>query len=325
MPRSAAPRPDAATYISGFTRSTLWKRRDCWIMRCRYSTVSPDCAMRVGYPSPPSDPKEPKKPMPSILPIEHRDHRLWHLTNSALRQAVLRGATRPFADNVVVNEFPKSGGSWFSQMLAETLEMPFPRHRLPMARSCIMQCHILNPWNMRNVVLVWRDGRDVAVSLYHHLLMGHEKMTGGRIAEFRGKAGIEDPADVTANLPRFIEAMMTDSVYPRFTWPDFVETWHNRSGTIATRYEDLLVRPGDELARIAVELGNPVTECARLNDIVERYSFRAQSGRHAGEEKQGSFMRKGIAGDWKTHFSAEAEEIFEYHAGDALRALGYES
>lgn len=261
--------------------------------------------------------------MPLTFPIQHRDNRFWHLTNVALRQAVLRGATRPFANNVVVNEFPKSGGSWFSQMLAETLEMPFPRYRLPMARSCIMQCHILNPWNMRNVVLVWRDGRDIAVSLYHHLLMGHEKMTGKRIAEYRRRAGIKDPTDVTANLPRFLELMMTDPVYPRFNWPDFVETWHNRPGTIATRYEDLLTHPADELARLAKSLNRPVPARTVLDEIVERYSFRAQSGRLAGEEKRGSFMRKGIAGDWKTHFSPEAIEVFNHHAGDALRTLGY--
>lgn len=263
--------------------------------------------------------------MPSILPIEQRNHRLWHLTNSALRSAVLRGATRPFATNVIVNEFPKSGGSWFSQMLAETLGLPFPRNRLPMARSCIMQCHIMNTWNMRNVVLVWRDGRDVAVSLYHHLLMGHEKMADSRIADYRRRIGIKDPSEVVENLPRFLEVMMTNPVFPRFTWPRFVEIWHERQGTVATRYEDLLVRPADELARIARELGRPEPPREALDEIVERYSFRAQSGRRAGEEKQGSFMRKGVSGDWKTHFNPVANEIFESHAGDALRALGYET
>ena len=71
--------------------------------------------------------------------------------------AVLRGATRPFARNVVVNEYPKSGGSWLSGMIAEALDLPFPQYRLPMIGSCLMQCHVLNPWNMRNVVVIWRE------------------------------------------------------------------------------------------------------------------------------------------------------------------------
>ena len=132
-----------------------------------------------------------------------------------------------------------------------------------------MQCHILNPWNMRNVVLVWRDGRDVAVSLYHHMLLGHEKMSGERIEGYRQRMGIDDPTDVSANLPRFLEVTLTDPVFPRFTWSEFVKTWNGRAGTVATRYEDLLANPAEELARVATELGRPVPEQAHLDDIVE--------------------------------------------------------
>ena len=98
----------------------------------------------------------------SILPIERRNVRWWHMLNAATRLAILRGATRPFSDNVIVNEYPKSGGSWLSQMLSASLGLPFPRNRLPMLRSCLMQCHVVNPVGMRKVVVVWRDGRDVA-------------------------------------------------------------------------------------------------------------------------------------------------------------------
>ena len=108
-----------------------------------------------------------------MLSIERQNTRFWHRSNALLRLAVLRGATRPFADNAIVNEYPKSGGTWMSQMLAEALGLPFPRNRLPMMRSCLMQCHVLNPIGMRRVTVVWRDGRDIAVSFYHHLLGGH--------------------------------------------------------------------------------------------------------------------------------------------------------
>ena len=258
-----------------------------------------------------------------FLPIEQREHPLWFKANAGLRLAILRGATRPFARNLVVNEFPKSGGSWLSLMLAQVFDLPFPRNRLPMMRSCLMQCHVLNPWNMRDVVVVWRDGRDVMVSLYHHMVLGHEKRSQARAGRFANALGIKDPEDVTGNLPRFIECAMTAPIFPRFTWPQFVETWHGRKGVVETRYEDLLADPAKELHRLADELGREVRDPARIDKAVEDNSFQRQSGRAAGTEARRSFMRKGIAGDWKNHFTDEACEIFDHHAGQALAALGY--
>lgn len=259
-----------------------------------------------------------------IVPLEQRESRLWHAANAGLRQAVLRGATRPFADNVVVNEFPKSGGSWLSQMLAEVLGLPFPRHRLPMISSCIMQTHTLNPWNIRNAVVVWRDGRDVMVSLYHHMVIGHEKTAPSRIEKFRQALGISDPNDIAGNMPRFLERAFTDPLLPRFSWPDFVSVWRGRPGVVEVRYEQLLQDAPAALARISSELGHPVPSSERLQEIVSRYDFQRQSGRARGTEASGRFLRKGIAGDWRNHFSAEASEIFQHHAGSALAALGYE-
>jgi hypothetical protein len=74
----------------------------------------------------------------------------------------------------VVNEFPKSGGTWVGQMLGRALGVPFPRNRFPMLRSSVMHGHYLDPWGMKNVVVPWRDGRDVMVSWYHQQLIPHE-------------------------------------------------------------------------------------------------------------------------------------------------------
>ena len=246
------------------------------------------------------------------------------MLNAATRLAILRGATRPFSDNVIVNEYPKSGGSWLSQMLSASLGLPFPRNRLPMLRSCLMQCHVVNPVGMRKVVVVWRDGRDVAVSFYHHLLIGHEYGVDSSAARNAHRLGILDPQDVQRNLPKFIEALMTADIGPSFTWPQFVANWHGRNGVIETRYEDLLTNASGELIRIVTGLTGSEPDPAWIEEIVRTYSFRAQSGRRQGDEKKGSFMRKGVAGDWANHFSEEASEIFDAFAGEALTALEYE-
>lgn len=258
-----------------------------------------------------------------LLPIERRSVRWWHLLKATTRLAILRGASRPIACNVIVNEYPKSDGSWLSQMLAEVLHLPFPRNRLPMIGSCLMQCHVLNPLGMRNVVIIWRDGRDIAVSFYHHLLMGHEFQTSEQSKNIALRLGISDPHDVQANMPKFLEAMMTAKVGPSFTWPHFVKTWHNRQNVIETHYETLLINPASEINRIASLLSRKSADPSHIEATVQKYSFNAQSGRKQGEEKKGQFLRKGISGDWKNFFSTEATEVFDYYCGEALKDLGY--
>jgi hypothetical protein len=40
---------------------------------------------------------------------------------------------------------------------------------------------------------------------------------------------------------------------------------------------------------------------------------------------RGSFLRKGVAGDWKNKFDNRACETFDYFAGDKLVKMGYET
>jgi len=49
------------------------------------------------------------------------------------------------------------------------------------------------------------------------------------------------------------------------------------------------------------------------------------SGREPGSEDQTAELRKGIVGDWRNHFTREAAEVFERHAGKELLLLGYET
>ncbi len=68
----------------------------------------------------------------------------------------------------VVTEYPRSGGTWFANMLSEYLYRPFPRDRLSAFRSCVMQGHTLFSQTIRNVFVVLKDGRDAMVSSYFH-------------------------------------------------------------------------------------------------------------------------------------------------------------
>lgn len=225
----------------------------------------------------------------------------------------------------IVNEYPKSGGSWIGQMLGSALDLPFPRNRFPVLRSSIMHGHYFRQGRMKNSLVVWRDGRDMMVSWYHHCLFQHERYNARQVGMFRKNLAFADYDDVEANLPDFLEYAFTRQPYPRFSWAEFVERWHNRSGVCYTKYEHMRMDTAGELQRIVRELSGRELHMARAEEIAEAFSFARQSGREPGEENKNSFMRKGIVGDWRNSFSPEACEVFDYYAGDVLILLGYES
>jgi Sulfotransferase domain len=223
----------------------------------------------------------------------------------------------------VVNEFPKSGGTWVGQMLGRALGLPFPRNRLPVLRPSIMHGHYLSPWGMKNVVVAWRDGRDVMVSWYHQQLIPHE-WNELQVGRSRRDLPLEDYEDVYGNLPAFIEYAFTRPHSPSFSWADFVRRWHGRKNAVHVRYEDLRTDTASELLRLVLGLTGKQLGPEEASAIAEEFSFERQAGRSAGEEDRRSFLRKGVVGDWRNHFSPEAREVFDRYAGGELILLGYE-
>ncbi len=234
----------------------------------------------------------------------------------------------------VVNEHPKSGGTWVGQMLGRALGVPFPRNRFPVLRPSIMHGHYLSPWGMNNVVVVWRDGRDVMTSWYNQRLFVHEWRNEPQVERARKDLSFRDYDDIYENLPAFIEYAFTEprsrrfkwsDPSPRFTWADFVRRWQAREDAVHVRYEDLHRDTSGQLRRIVLELtGDDLLDPEKAAAIAHEFSFERQSGRKAGEENKESFLRKGVVGDWREAFSPKAREIFDRHAGEELLLLGYE-
>jgi hypothetical protein len=224
----------------------------------------------------------------------------------------------------IVNEYPKSGGSWLSQMLGEAVNVPFPRNRLPMLQPSIMQGHYIWPGLMKNVVVLWRDGRDVLISQYYHSLFKNEKGNARLVDITRSNLKFSDYNNIQKNLIDFIEYIYRKKIHPKFSWADFVRVWGKRADVVHATYEDLRQNPVSELKRITKSLSGKDISSSQAQAIAQKYSFEKQSGRKPGQEDSGSFMRKGIIGDWKNHFTPEARTLFDKYAGDALITLGYE-
>jgi len=218
----------------------------------------------------------------------------------------------------IVNEYPKSGGTWVGQMLGKALNIPFPRNRFPKFEKSIIHGHYLHPRNMKHVVIVWRDGRDVMTSWYYHCLFPHEYYNDRLVKITRNALLFKDYEDVKNNMPQFIEYVFTRQKNPNFSWSDFVRVWHNHKNAVHVRYEDIRNNTDEELKRIVSELTWVQLSPDAATDIAEEFSFSRQKKRKSG------FMRKGIVGDWRNHFTPEAKELFNFYAGDCLIQMGYE-
>lgn len=227
---------------------------------------------------------------------------------------------------VLVSEHPKCGGTWFSQLLAETLDIPFPRNVRPKLSSCLMHGHLLYEENFNQVIGVIRDGRDVMVSAYYHMLFNNDKNSAAAVTNKRALLNFEDFDDIQSNLPRFIEYMFTDYTKGRFhfSWSEFINSYYGNTNVHIVKYEDLLVDAKNELKDVIHFLGRLEVSDSKLDAIVNKYSFKNVTKRKPGEENKTSFLRKGIAGDWKNHFSAESCKVFDSFAGKELIKAGYE-
>jgi hypothetical protein len=181
------------------------------------------------------------------------------------------------------------------------------------------------------VVHIVRDGRDVAVSSVHHQWNnaidqgGRRKLSREKVAkreayrkapEAFGASGEsifadEHVAEVARSWSTSVSRAMADAA---LLGDDYCQV----------RYEDLLAEPVGEVMRLLEFLGaDSDVEVAR--GCVQAASFEQLSGgRTQGEEASSSFYRKGIAGDWKNHFSEEDRRVFKEEAGELLIRLGYE-
>lgn len=227
----------------------------------------------------------------------------------------------------LVSEFPKSGGTWFCQMLGDVLDLPFYRNSNDIEfKQAVIHGHRQYSPRFRKPICVIRDGRDVMASAYFYFLFENEINLPSTVAKFRNKLRFDDYDDVQANMPKFIEHMFVEyrKGYLHFNWSEFIDAWIDQP-TLIVRYEDLLKDAALELERAVEWYEAPPVPHERYQEVADQYSFANMARRKAGSEVKTSFLRKGIAGDWRAKFNQEAKEVFDHFAGDTLIRAGYET
>ncbi|MEM6638899.1 MAG: sulfotransferase domain-containing protein [Pseudomonadota bacterium] len=226
----------------------------------------------------------------------------------------------------VITEYPKCGGTWVGQMVSDYLQLPFPRNRWIPVKASVHHAHYVYTPSIRNTLAVFRDGRDVMVSFYFHMMFENEKSSPHVVHKTRKALKFADYNDVHSNLPTFIEYLFDIQSKSRspfqFTWPEFVRSFEGKPGA-RVRYEELVEDCPRALSAALADLTGQQVDMERVEAISEKYSFKAQANRPAGVEKKGSFLRKGRPGDWQEKFTPEAARLFHELAGAELIKLGY--
>jgi len=211
-------------------------------------------------------------------------------------------------------------------MLADYLMVPFPRNKRPRIESSIMHGHMLYSPLMKNVTCLFRDGRDVMVSLYYHMLFESDKNSPLLVARTRADLGYSNPEDIKSNLSSFIEYIHTKearSLSPyKFTWGEFVRSWIDRDVN-KIKYEDMTENCYVSMEKLLECITGSRVDKDRLERVVNKYSFESQTKRKPGEEDLKSFIRKGKPGDWKEKFSRNSAQIFDKLYSREMVRLGY--
>lgn len=228
--------------------------------------------------------------------------------------------------------YPRSGTTWVCRLLSSYLDLPWAKLRtFPSIRGAVLHSHFNYHPGVSNCFYVYRDGRDALASEYFYrvrvlYLKDHPNDDKWQKIFTTLYGPGFDLADVRNNLPQYLEYCLTASHFASLTWPEHIRAWvQPRRGNVAfLRYEDLLQDTFDPISRgLAQFLNEPINE-SRLRASIEEVSFAKWTGRQPGEEDLSNFFRKGVAGDWRNHFTREAAEIFAEYAGEALVSLGYE-
>lgn len=262
--------------------------------------------------------REPLNHKSMKLMLEHT--RYW----ASIGWDILHGRS---SQGIYVLGYVKSGTNWLCHLLSGILGIPILEAwtiRLPALHPCIYHIHRFIPIESvrKRTIYIMRDGRDTLVSYYFHIVrdQGKDKQ---RAERYIGRPLTFD--NIRENLPDFIRYIQNHR-YSSVDWRTHIETWQrHRERYVVIRYEDMLADTAGEVSRGIEELTGKRPDAERVRSIVQQQDFRTVTKRERGLQDNNEFMRKGINGDWRNHFSRAAAEKFNEYAGSLLFDLNYES
>jgi lipopolysaccharide transport system ATP-binding protein len=228
-----------------------------------------------------------------------------HITHYKAGSQWIRRILQELAEPWIVA--PRADGSQF-------LSEPIAEHRIyPTLYLTREQVESVNPpANSRRFIII-RDLRDTLISAYFSLKVSHEPVTS-HMTSYRAMLTSLDREEA---LIKMIRQVCTPIAAIQRSWlggPDEV-----------LKYEDLLSRDEEILSRVLLDQCDLPASTVRFRQVIARNRFEARTGgRKPGAEDPASHERKGVAGDWRNHFTDRVARAFKERHGELLVATGYE-
>jgi len=239
-------------------------------------------------------------------------------------------------DDTFLVSYPKSGSTWARFLLAslvspnETVDFRNIDRLLPsvaaqsrrqlrnMVRPRLIKSHEYFDARYQNVIYVVRDPRDVVRSQYRFFLK-------------RGKI------DEGYSMDLYVDRFLKGDLNTYGSWGENVGSWlaaqhGGRKRFLLLRYEDMLSKTADELAKVADFLGLKVSP-EHLSRCVEQGSadrMRELEKKDGGTSvvaagrRDVPFVGAAKAGGWKSGLSPEHVAKIEAAWGPLMKHLGYE-
>jgi hypothetical protein len=236
-------------------------------------------------------------PMPPVT-VFHVTH---YKAGSQWVRRILEELARPW---VVA---PRVGGEQFR------VEPIRPRHIYPTIYATREEFEsVATPPDARRFVII-RDLRDTLISAYFSLKVSHQAVTS-HITNYRAILMSLGHEDALVKMIRQVCVPIADIQRSWLGGPDEV-----------IKYEDLLARDEEILAHVLLDRCQIPTSRERFRQVIAANRFEARTGgRKPGAEDLTSHERKGVAGDWKNHFTDRVAKAFKERYGELLVATGYE-
>ena len=161
-------------------------------------------------------------------------------------------------------------------------------------------------------LVVIRDLRDTLVSMYFSFKGPHPELSEtGRVT----KAVLNTLELEDALVYLLYETLPTSALIQ--------QSWLT-AGQQCYHYEDLLEHDVEIFTEAFAKLGLAIAP-QRLRGVVEANRFQQiTGGRARGQEDLTAHERKGIAGDWRNHFTDRVKFLFKLQYGQLLIDAGYE-
>jgi SAM-dependent methyltransferase len=222
----------------------------------------------------------------------------------------------------------KAGSQWIHRVLRELVpeRIVAPRDDqaqffvAPLRAACVYPTDYVTREQFRSMAppaasrafVVIRDLRDTLISAYFSLRYSHVQ-SAAHMEQWRR---ILETVSVEEGLLRLLDQWLPMCASIQESWIGY--------GEPVIRYEDLLTDDTAILEQTLIDHGGLAVSSEQLRAAVARSRFEAiSSGRRRGQEDVRAHERKGIAGDWKNHFTPRVRSAFEKRYGELIARAGY--